>query len=606
MRSVVLIPRLLPALTILGFSLPVHATTVRETAEKILGQLGAIQSAQEPLCSDCHALNTRVISDWGDQAQSIKYDCFQGAFEDNFDQWTREKALEAVACLRDPERNNEFTPHRLGLYAAGMHLENYRKLFELAYDDYQPEYNAFLNAVKMPPGNRQGFSPADFTAMRKWNDGYPNRPFLEEIIGNITFPDQCQSWISPKLPLHLDAMQTEGWRARNRANGIMMFGCPDDDSLHCFTQHDSTGRPVFPRSADTVYGSDWAQDTPDSAIRVIYQIPQKTSFWMRTSADGRFVANGLSGGPNSPGDGFEGMITDLSGLTGPSRQAKDIPVLAYFDPAFFPDNSGFMFQGNRTGICSQRTLENPAVTRIDWTQPGCSASDEHQVGLYQSIGTSLGGSDLLAVTGPFASDFGGMPDGNAPFNSVSRAWFQMLAFDGTIYRNVARVTKEMPFEGDFAFSPSAKILSSRMTGADDNYNQIPLAYKFYGVSFTPGPVSAVETEELATFCQSGRKGNFSFDERFWTFHRIVEPGDWRDLGFANASDPEFTALVGQSSNIHVIDLLTGTSHRLTRMRSGQYAQFPHFRSDNWLMFMVEEGQTRYVVGSDAVIRKEKR
>ena len=56
---------------------------------------------------------------------------------------------------------------------------------------------------------------------------------------------------------------------------------------------------------------------------------------MRSSPDGRFVANGATGG-----DG--GVISDL-------QTNKDIKVKAAYDPGFFPDNKGWIFQGTPIG-----------------------------------------------------------------------------------------------------------------------------------------------------------------------------------------------------------------------------------------------------------------
>jgi hypothetical protein len=42
------------------------------------------------------------------------------------------------------------------------------------------------------------------------------------------------------------------------------------------------------------------------------------------------------------------------------------------------------------------------------------------------------------------------------------------------------------------------------------------------------------------------------------------------------------------------------------MQPGQYALFPHFRSDGWIYFMVRTfgGETEYVVASDAALLLE--
>ena len=105
-----------------------------------------------------------------------------------------------------------------------------------------------------------------------------------------------------------------------------------------------------------------------------------------------------------------------------------------------------------------------------------------------------------------------------------------------------------------------------------------------------------------------------FDERWVVFHRYITDEDANDLGFASADDPGFAqyrALGG--ANVFVLDLLTGVTRRITRMHPGQYALYPHFRSDSWIYFVVRD-QTRtegeasvaveVVVASDAALMLE--
>ena len=87
-------------------------------------------------------------------------------------------------------------------------------------------------------------------------------------------------------------------------------------------------------------------------------------------------------------------------------------------------------------------------------------------------------------------------------------------------------------------------------------------------------------------------------------HHYVGPNDWQDLGYASASDPAFQALISKgTSNIIVVNLVTGVRTRITTMKAGQYALFPHFRSDGWFYFLVRDQGTdkEYVVASDAAL-----
>jgi hypothetical protein len=53
----------------------------------------------------------------------------------------------------------------------------------------------------------------------------------------------------------------------------------------------------------------------------------------------------------------------------------------------------------------------------------------------------------------------------------------------------------------------------------------------------------------------------------------------------------------------VVDLLTHATTVVTRMNPGQYALYPHFRSDGWMYFLVRDSNTgvEHVVASDAAI-----
>jgi len=50
-------------------------------------------------------------------------------------------------------------------------------------------------------------------------------------------------------------------------------------------------------------------------------------------------------------------------------------------------------------------------------------------------------------------------------------------------------------------------------------------------------------------------------------------------------------------------MLTGVRTRVTTMQPGQYAIFPHWRSDGWFYFLVRDTNSskEYVVGSDAAL-----
>ena len=91
------------------------------------------------------------------------------------------------------------------------------------------------------------------------------------------------------------------------------------------------------------------------------------------------------------------------------------------------------------------------------------------------------------------------------------------------------------------------------------------------------------SKEMARICISGAKANISFDERFMITHKYEN----------------------ETANIYLVDLLTGSTMRVTNMPPGVKALFPHFRSDNWFYFLVKdttsETTTEYMVASDLAV-----
>ena len=96
----------------------------------------------------------------------------------------------------------------------------------------------------------------------------------------------------------------------------------------------------------------------------------------------------------------------------------------------------------------------------------------------------------------------------------------------------------------------------------------------------------------------GNKANFSFDERFLTTHHYLTRADFEsDAAWAPYKDKG-------AADIYLADFVTGSKTRITRMLPGQFAIFPHFRSDGWLYYLVRDANTQkeIVVASDSAIR----
>jgi hypothetical protein len=173
-------------------------------------------------------------------------------------------------------------------------------------------------------------------------------------------------------------------------------------------------------------------------------------------------------------------------------------------------------------------------------------------------------------------------------------------YDGTHYTGKASVSQNSPFEGDTVVSPSTTLLVSRFGNESQQ-----LGYVLRKVIATPTATSyTISTPEIARYCVQGAKPAISFDERYMVVHHYVSPNDYADLGFASASDPAFQAMITKgTSNIVLIDLTTGAHTRVTNMHAGQYALYPHFRSDGWIYFLVRDKNTNleYAIASDAAL-----
>ena len=457
-------------------------------------------------------------------------------------------------------------------------------LFKAAYpadegnnnaDTWAIEYGKFKNRVSMPKGNHPRFSQAELDIVAEWfARGLPR---MTDYIAPDTGPTSCTPSITSNVGTHVSAMATQGWTAQNKAANMNMYGCTSADPRACLTSK--------PDAQSKTYGTGWAKQ---GTLRVLRELTFNTYYWMRSSPDGRFVANGSTGGDGA-------VISDL-------QTGKDINVDAAYDPGFFPDGKGWMFQGTPigTGFCTTALLtSNP--DKIDFSESQCNSITG--IALYQHMGQGLGGGDYFTVNGQFTSDnpSGAMNrDPSAGFASTAQMKLTPMVFDGTHYVAKAQASTASPYEGDIVLSPSTKLAISRFGNESGQ-----LGYVLRRINSTPnGSSISVTTTEIARYCTQGAKPSISFDEKYFVTHHYVGPNDFADLGFASASDPGFQALLSKgTSNIIVVNLQTGARTRITNMKAGQYALFPHFRSDGWFYFLVRDQNTdkEYVVASDAAL-----
>jgi hypothetical protein len=321
-------------------------------------------------------------------------------------------------------------------------------------------------------------------------------------------------------------------------------------------------------------------------LRQLHQQPLSSHYWVRSSADGRYVGYGMLD---------SAKIVDLTQPEG----APAITVAADYDPYFLPSNDGFAFAGahgsNAIVLCRQSLLSDvsavaSAPPAISLKEPKCTAFSND---VYMSIGAALDGSRYFMTFGDHENDDGGndvtypLP---AVFSTASSTVFTPMVNDGLAYRAETPIGVALPREGDTMLSPSSKLAASRFGDGEK-----ALGYRVRLVNPTTGPDGrlALDTPLAAEICVPGQKAGFSFDERFLVTHQYVD-----------SSDPSMKGLPDGSSNIVLVDLLSGKQTRITSSKSGMYALYPHFRADGWLYFAVRDTNAKVeaLVASDAALR----
>lgn len=407
------------------------------------------------------------------------------------------------------------------------------------------------------------------------------------VLEDATAGDGSTSWscaISPAVAEHIGMLATRGWSAINRSRGMMMWGCAGATSpRECLAS--------VPLADETNIGNNRSA-IPGAQLRVLYSSPNRSNYWTRSSVDGRFVGRGT-------------RIYDLV------RGVEITAVGAEYDPAFFPDNSGFVYQpGSRLCPMSVLTTGMPTSIVVRGSGSPCSGGT---VGLYEHLGVSLDGSDYWATSaGTAAWDNGGHmvtlteTRPNETWGPSAATTLTLMANTGSGFMNIGSRTVRTPYQGDAVISPSSTMMITRFVNEANVYQ----GYVLHRLEAArSGTAITARITEIARYCTVGGKPGFSLDERYVVYHHYIGGGpaadaDARDLGFRDASDPGFEMYRTRgAANIYLLDLVTGRRTRLTNMAPGQYALYPHFRNDGWIYFLIRTlGTTQeYVVATDAAL-----
>lgn len=599
-----------------------------EEARKLLlitGKGDGSKASQNRCTEGCHGIDPDKIKTWAQKLTELEQ-CFEAVDQqitDSEPDATKMRAQAKLNCMKSSSNANGFSRAKLGFARAGLHTESFRNIFIDAYGEQAAGamYDDFVKKMRMPPDEDPELTvpTEDYLFIKNWSAAAVannfqglDEAFELEVGGEAT----CVENVSDAMLQHVAAMKTEGWGAKNKALNLPMFGCQDS---RCFEQVDRKNTPKFPLVSATSFGRSWIPVGSIQTMRHLRTLAGSSSFWMRSSADGRFVANG---GAVVEDDQGSSAIEDLLLIDRPR-----ISVSAAYDPGFFPDNKGWTFHGaypddrnsrksekdkatkddggESSGgavFCSQRILEDPKVKHIDATQhPLCTTSS---LSVYQHVGASLDGSGYYVMrSSNYTNDDGAYSETSDPsvisfssLTSQAEIWpMQATAESFEVASTPIEVT--VPYEGDWSISPSALLTASRIAGGG-----VQQGYRIRRIEGDDGDLQLVE---LATVCMPGGKATFSFDERFMAVHHYVASDDWRELGFKSPDDERFNQLINASSNIYIYDFVKKQRIRLTQMQPGQFALYPHFRSDNYIYFLVRdtnEGKDHVIATDAAVLR----
>jgi hypothetical protein len=560
-----------------------------ELALAALQILGADVPDRDNRCNGCHALTRAHLRFWRSLSDTAMADCFT-----DLGVQSTASAQTMIDCFRAKPSNPsaQFMTPKLGVYASAANLAWFQYVFTRVYGAGNTQHADFLLSAMMPPAPVHGTNPPmtqeEFDIVAEWF--IRGLPELDATLPEDPPPSECFPYVDPQVAAHVATQVTEGWRTINQAAGLNMLGCAGaSDPTQCLQS--------FPRAASTTYGATWdVAGFGQNRILHEFAIDYGSSYWTRSSADGRFLGHG-SQGPGS-------TIVDL-------LDGTEIVVDALYDPAFFPDNSGFVFQGGPRNTCPQSVLQG-SPAQVSMTEPGCT--NLGQVGLYEHVGGHPGG-DYFSVDGQFTSDDGGhfvtKRDPSADFGESSMAGLTPIVWTGSAYQTKPQVSKQVPYEGDSVLSPSAQLLISRLAGPSSSQ----LGYVLRKVVATPnGPSYTIDVPEIGRYCFSGGKPAFSYDERWFVYqHYVYETdADAQELGFTGVLDPGFAQYRSRgAANIYLVETATGERHRITNMAPGQYALYPHFRSDGWIYYQVRDlrttagnDNTEYSAANDAALLLE--
>lgn len=601
-----------------ALQVPTDPETVQAIeALKVIGAASPFVQTQK-CAAACHgqgpwhaSIDKDLVKKWGKKMQDVEA-CLKAT--------TNNK--KKVNCLRaTPADNAPFDNGKLGFYRAGARSPDFQTMFSkgLGPTTGPKRWKEWSDTAIMPDKATaaEEVNAADFAKLRAWVLGGMKK--IDEAFGGGTVDPPvtsvCKDDVSDEMMDHIRKMKDEGWGWKNLSNDqISMFGCPERGAdydeltgpLDCFMDD-----AKWPLVHQKDFSKTWAERFTSAGIpitqriRVLRELPFKSTYWLRTSADGRFSGSGLRGGETNGviNPASAGFITDLKDANRPY-----IGVTGPYDPGFFPDNKGFTFMTeSEAWFCNQSLLEDPATKLVDFAKETtyCASS---KMSVYQHVGATLGGGDYFVVRSDnYSNDDGAYqqtkdPSASAFATADANVLIYPMRESGTKFKVQPVVKVGVPFEGDWGITPSATLLTSRIAVKPEGAaSAIQAGYRLRRFD-----VAAKTTKPLATVCLKGGKTTLSFNERVMAVHHYTDATDAKDLKM-DPNSAEFKGLIENSANIWLYDMYTKSKMRLTMMKKGQFALYPHWRADGWLYFLVRDvnSEKDYIVATDAGIRMQK-
>jgi len=584
-----------------GFALSSDADPFR--AAEILG-LVANPNATTGNCVRCHGdfksvdgLQRVIDSTWS------AYQCLRNPSDNDFDKLA---SLQCLARLNSELTESEIaavnqgnaqaigrainglTTDKLGFFTAGLTLDGFKGLFSGNNNRFANIYrDSWVKNLSMPKG-KPALSQNDFLMALNWlvNDAPGKEKFLIHD-GPQVCSSASETFIGAGVKAHVRRMSLdgEGWNFRNLSNGLKMFAC--ETNSKCF-QNRVSGREVFPKVENLLKSA--------GEVRILHTIDADSTYWTRSSADGRYISYG--GSPTS-------TIIDLMPML-QNKSARKIAVEGDYDPAFTPDNLSFMFQGQSHGsrFCNVSMLAKRDLTTIDFNSSSCSKSDLN-IGLYQGLGSSLDNGDITTLAGSFKSDEGStlVQDTTPLFGpDATMEIARIRASESAVFEKISAETFATPYIGNWMLSPSQTLAIGTVSAATPAKKA---QHGGYSILFTDAdaitsdrkinPSQRSDSNSAQLCVGAGEKPQISYDERYVVY-------------YAYEQHTNLVKSAQSSANLFVIDLLgDGKPVQITRMPKGVFAQFPHFRSDGWVYFDVLDTNkgVRQVMATDAILLLQK-